>query len=289
MTDAMFTDHFFTNADGLKLHYRDYPAVGETTGLPVLCLHGLTRNVKDFEELAPRIAGLGRRVIVASQRGRGQSEADPQTERYIPPVYAGDMIGLLDQLGLERVVFIGTSMGGLMTMMVAGMQPQRIAAAVINDIGPSISKPGLDRIKQNTSSREPAADWAEAASRTRDGNLAAFPLKDHDEDFWLDFARKTWIEKDGQVVLAYDGNIISMIDGDEPLPDIWEFWEPFGPIPTLVVRGGVSDLLSAETVAEMKRRKPDLDTVEVPDVGHAPFMTEPEAWTAIQAFLGRVD
>ena len=290
MTDAMFTDRFFTNADGLKIHYRDYPAEGQEAGVPVLCLHGLTRNVKDFEDLAPRIAAKGRRVIVASQRGRGRSDPDPQTERYQPPVYAGDMVALLDALGIERAVFVGTSMGGLMTMVVAGTQPQRIAAAVINDVGPVVSKEGLDRIKLNTSSRDPVTSWEEAAARTRESNLAAFPERADDAGYWMDFARKTWIEDgEGRIVLDYDGNILSMIGDDAPLPDLWEFWTPFQAIPTLLVRGAISDLLSPETVAEMKRRKPDLDVVEVPAVGHAPFMTEPEAWAAIDAFLDRVD
>ena len=286
----MFQDHFFTNTDGLRIHYRDYPAQGPVKGVPVLCLHGLTRNVTDFEELAPMIAAKGRRVIVASQRGRGQSDPDPQTDRYTPQVYATDMIGLLDSLDIKRAVFVGTSMGGLMTFVVASVQPQRIAAAVINDIGPSISRAGLERIQQNTSSREPAANWDEAAARTRDGNLAAFPRMADDEDFWLDFARKTWVDtEDGKVALAYDGGIIQMIDGDEPLPDMWEVWTCFLDIPTLVVRGGISDLLSEETLAEMKRRKPDLETATVPDVGHAPFMTEPEAWVAVSALLDRVE
>lgn len=291
MPGDMFTDHFFTNADGLRIHYRDYPAQGTKTGVPVLCLHGLTRNVKDFEDLAPKIAAKGRRVIVASQRGRGLSEPDPQVERYQPPVYAADMLDLLDALGIARAVFVGTSMGGLMTFVVAGTQPQRIAAAVINDVGPVVSKEGLDRIKLNTSSRDPAASWDEAAARTRDSNLAAFPARADDEAFWLDFARKTWIDgENGAVELDYDGAILSMLGGDDgPLPELWEFWEPFRTIPALVVRGGISDLLSPETVAEMRRRKPDLGVVEVPDVGHAPFMTEPEAWAEINAFLDRVD
>ncbi|MEA1943471.1 MAG: alpha/beta hydrolase [Pseudomonadota bacterium] len=291
MTDANFTDRFFTNSDGLRVHYRDYPAQGGETGVPVLCLHGLTRNVKDFEDLAPKIAAKGRRVIVASQRGRGRSDPDPQTERYQPPVYAGDMLGLLDALEIPRAVFVGTSMGGLMTMVVAGIQPRRIAAAVINDVGPVVAKEGLDRIKVNTSTRAPVASWEEAAARTRESNLAAFPDREGDEAFWTDFAHKTWIEgDDGRIVLDYDGEILSMLGGDDaPLPDLWEFWDPFANIPALVVRGAISDLLSPETVAEMKRRKPDLDVVEVPRVGHAPFMTEPEAWAAIDTFLDRVD
>lgn len=287
----MFTDRFFTNPDGLRIHFRDYPPAGPQAGMPVLCLHGLTRNVKDFEDLAPKIAAKGRRVIVASQRGRGRSDPDPQTERYQPPVYAADMLALLDFLEIDRAVFVGTSMGGLMTMAVAGTDPGRIAAAVINDVGPVVDPAGLERIKHNTSSRDPVTSWEEAAARTRESNLAAFPGRADDEAYWLDFARKTWIEDgEGRIVLDYDGNILSTLGGgDEPLPDLWAFWEPFAGIPTLLVRGALSDLLSPETVAEMRRRKPDLEVVEVPNVGHAPFMTEPEAWAAIDVFLDRVD
>ncbi|MHA6287549.1 alpha/beta fold hydrolase [Maricaulis sp. CAU 1757] len=290
MTEPRFTEHFFTTADGPRVHYRDYPAVGAETGLPVLCLHGLTRNVRDFEDLAPDIAALGRRVIVVSQRGRGQSDPDPVIERYEPVTYAGDMLALLDALDLPRVVFVGTSMGGLMTMIIAGTQPQRIAAAVINDIGPEISLPGLERIKANTSSRDPVTSWAEAARRTRENNVAAFPDRADDDAFWDDFARKTWIERaDGTIELEYDGNILAGLGGGTAPPTIWEFWKPFADIPTLLVRGGITDLLAEATVEQMLAEKPDLDVVEVPNVGHCPFMTEPEAWAAIRAFLGRVE
>ncbi|WP_417489547.1 alpha/beta fold hydrolase [Maricaulis sp.] len=284
-----YSDHFFSTVDGPRLHYRDYAPVGAARGVPVLCLHGLTRNVRDFEDLAPRLAMLGRRVIVVSQRGRGRSDADPRAERYQPLTYAVDMIGLLDALGIERAVFVGTSMGGLMTMLIAAQQPQRIAAAIINDIGPEIAEAGLNRIKANVSVRQPVTRWDDAAARSREANLAAFPKRSEDSEFWLDFAHKTWVEaKDGQIELAYDAPIVSQIDSSDVAPDLWPFWQPFQAFPTLLIRGGISDLLTPETVAEMKRRKPDLDYVEVPDVGHAPFMTEPEAWTAIEAFMQRV-
>tara|TARA_R110000868_G_scaffold2384_7_gene17736 strand:+ start:16933 stop:17802 length:870 start_codon:yes stop_codon:yes gene_type:complete len=287
---GQFTDHFHASTDGTALHYRDYPAVGPVTGVPVLCLHGLTRNVRDFEDLAPRLAALGRRVIVASQRGRGLSAPDPSPERYQPVTYAGDMLGLLDALGIERAVFIGTSMGGLMTLIIAAQQPQRLAAAVLNDIGPEIAMDGLERIKLNVSSRDPVASWEAAAARSREANLAAFPDRADDSAFWLDFAHKTWVETgDGQIALAYDGAIVDQIDSSAVPPDLWPFWTPFKTIPTLLVRGGISDLLAPETVAEMKRQKPDLGFVEVPDVGHAPFMTEPEAWAAIERFLTQVE
>lgn len=290
MTDAHFTDHFFETADGPRIHWRDYPAAGEETGLPVICLHGLTRNVRDFEDFAPMVAAKGRRVISISARGRGQSDHDPVVTRYQPPTYAGDVMALLASIGLSRAVFVGTSMGGLMIFIIASLQPGLVAAAVINDIGPEIATEGLDRIKSNVSSRDPVTDWADAAARTRLSNLAAFPKRDGDTAFWEDFARKTWVERDdGSIALAYDGALVGQMDEGGPLPDLWSFWEPFADIPTLVVRGGISDLLTPDTVAEMKRRKPDLVTVEVPDVGHAPFITEPEAWRAVEVFLGQVD
>ena len=293
MTEG-FSDHFFTTADGLRLHYRDYPALGPARGLPILCLHGLTRNVRDFEGLAPRLAAVGRRVIVASQRGRGRSDPDPQAERYQPVTYSDDMMGLLDALTIDRAVFIGTSMGGLMTMIIASHPPQRVAAAVLNDIGPEIAPAGLERIKLNVASRDPVSSWDEAAMRSREANLAAFPVRADDTAFWLDFAHKTWVKTgtgmgEGQIALAYDGAIVDQIDSSAIPPDMWPFWEPFKSIPTLLVRGAISDLLSGAKAAEMKRRKPDLEIVEVPETGHAPFMTEPEAWAAIKGFVERVD
>ena len=285
-----YSDHFFTTSDGPRLHYRDYDPVGDVRGVPVVCLHGLTRNVKDFEDLAPQIAALGRRVIVISMRGRGLSDFDPQTERYQPLIYAIDVVGLLDEAGLDKAVFIGTSMGALIALIIASQQSQRFAAAVLNDIGPEISSAGLDRIMSNVSSRDPAKDWDEAARRTRSDNQDVFPKRVEDAAFWHDLAHKTWIENDaGQLVYDYDGAIFDQMGGDEPLPDLWPFFEALHQIPTLSVRGEITDLFSQETLIEMKRRKPDLETVEVPDVGHAPFMTEPEAWQALEAFLQRVE
>lgn len=290
MTDAHYTDHHFTTTDGPRIHWRDYPAVGQETGLPVICLHGLTRNVRDFEDLAPMIAALGRRVIVVSARGRGLSDHDPVAVRYQPPTYAADILGLMASIELPRAVFVGTSMGGLMTFIIGSLQPERIAAAVINDIGPEIAQAGLDRIKSNVAGRDPVDSWEAAAARTRQSNLAAFPKRADDVAFWDDFAHKIWVEReDGKIALAYDGALVEQMGGTAPPPDLWGFWAPFAEIPTLVVRGGISDLLTPQTVAEMKRQKPDLRTVEVPDVGHAPFMTEPAAWTELAAFLADCD
>ena len=284
-----FTEHYFQTEDGPKIHYRDYPAVGEERGLPVLCLHGLTRNVNDFAELAPQIAALGRRVIVASQRGRGKSDWDPQPERYQPPTYTMDMAALLDHLEIVRAVYVGTSMGGLMSLITPTLAPGKLAAAVINDIGVEIDLGGVERIKSNVSARGAVKTWDEAVERTIASNLEAFPRREGDREFWEWFARKLWIEVEGGFDLSYDQAIIEQFDAGGELPDLWPFWEPFKTIPVLVVRGGITDLLTIETVDRMRTQKPDMAYAEVPDVGHAPFMTEPEAWSAIQDFLRQVD
>lgn len=281
-----FDERFFEVGDGLRIHYRDYSPVGDEAGPPVLCLHGLTRNLRDFEELAPMVAGLGRRVVVPSQRGRGRSDRDPEIARYNPAVYAADMLALLDSLDIARAVFVGTSMGGLMTMIAAAQAPGRIAAAVLNDVGPELDPVGLDRIRGYVGRADPAASWAEAARSCREINGVAFP-SETDEPFWLAFARRLFHEDDeGRVVADYDPEIARpILDAGAAPADLWPMFEALRAIPTLVIRGAITDILMTSTVEEMIRRKPDLSVVSVPDVGHAPFMTEPAAWRGLRAFL----
>ncbi|MEE2526789.1 alpha/beta hydrolase [Hyphobacterium sp. HN65] len=286
-TDIRFSDHHFTTADELKLHYRQYDPVGDVTGTPVLCLHGLTRNLKDFEDFAPQIAGLGRPVISATQRGRGESDYDPQHERYNPAVYTQDMFALLDYLEIPKAVWIGTSMGGLMTMVASTLAPQRLEKAVLNDIGPELDPVGIARIRSyaGKSSGE-FASWQAAADAIRAINGAAFP-KETGNEFWLDFAHKTCRPLgDGRVALAYDPAIAkSVAEGGDADVDLWPLFDGLKDIPTLIVRGAITDLLMMSTVEKMQARKPDLDFVSIPNVGHAPFLTEPAAIGKIKAFL----
>ena len=278
---------FITVPDGLKLFVRDLPAEGPEVGPAVLCLHGLTRNGRDFEAIAPRIAAGGRRALTLDVRGRGFSDHDPQPERYQPPTYVGDVIQVLDAMQLLKVALIGTSMGGLMTMILAALAPQRIERAVLNDIGPKLEPEGLARIAGYVGTGEPATSWDEAAARIKAINGAAFP--DADDAFFAAMARRTFRERaPGVIALDYDPDIAVPFrqPGGAAPADLWALYEALKPIPTLVVRGAISDLFSAATVAEMKVRKPDLESVEVPRVGHAPMLDEPEAWGAIARFLG---
>ena len=290
MLNARYTEAFFKTKDGPRISYRDYRSDGPETGPPVLCLHGLTRNLRDFDELAPQLAALGRRVITASQRGRGASDPDPTPERYNPAVYTVDMLALLDHLGIERAVFVGTSMGGLMTMLAAFQAPARVAAAVLNDVGPVVSPEGLERIRSYVGGAARMETWQEAADYCRSINGVAFP-RETEEAFWQAFARKLFHEvTPGQIELEYDASI-SKPFGDEPpdAVDLWPVFDALQPMPTLSVRGALSDVLSAETVTEMRRRKPDMKAAVVPDVGHAPFLTEPAAFSAIREFISTAE
>jgi pimeloyl-ACP methyl ester carboxylesterase len=276
---------FLQTADGPRVHYLDYGPRAET-GATVLCLHGLTRNERDFEGLAPRIANLGHRVIVPSQRGRGLSDPDPEVERYNPAVYVADVLALLDRLEVDRAVFVGTSMGGLMTMIAGAQAPDRLAAAVLNDVGPELDPVGLERIRGYAGAAKTAWSWDEAAALCREINGAAFP-DEQGVSFWRTFARRIFRETaPGRITLDYDPEIARSVRPNAgPPADLWPLFDALHTIPMLVVRGEISDVLMISTVDEMRRRKPDLTVASVPRVGHAPFMTEPAAWKALQTFL----
>lgn len=289
-TTRDYENHHIALGEGLTLHARDYAPLLPETGLPVVCLHGLTRNVKDFELVAPRIAALGRRVIAMSMRGRGESSRDPDPANYAVPVYVQDVIKALDALDIERAVFIGTSMGGLITMLIAASAPDRIAAAALNDVGPRIDPAGLNRIRSYVGRGQPVSDWAGAAQALRATNGVAFPARAEDDAFWATFARRTFREfAPGRIEADYDPMIALAFDDAPAAPaDATPLFLALAPVKVLVVRGAVSDLLSAEGLAHMRAVKPDLLSVDVPQVGHAPTLEEPESWDALLDFLARV-
>lgn len=288
-----FEERVIVTLDGLPLYVRDYPPLLPETGLPVICLHGLTRNSHDFEIVAPRIAALGRRVIAPDMRGRGRSANDPDPAHYVLAVYAQDVLRLMDELQVPRAVFIGTSMGGLITIVVATMAPDRIAASVLNDVGPKLNGAGLSRIASYVGRSQPVASWDEAAAAVRAVNGAAYPGRLDDDAFWLTFARRTFREReDGMLETTYDPHIALAFmdfDGDAPAPDITPLFAPLAQKPMLSVRGAISDLLGEEGVEGIRAVKPDIEAVTVEGVGHAPMLDEPEAWDAVLDFLARVD
>jgi pimeloyl-ACP methyl ester carboxylesterase len=288
-----FEERVIATVDGLALYARDYPPLAPETGLPVICLHGLTRNSRDFETVAPRIAALGRRVIAADMRGRGKSANDPDPAHYVPAVYAQDVLKLMNDLGVAKAVFIGTSMGGLITMVLAMSAPDRVAAGVLNDVGPKLDPEGLARIATYVGHVQPVDTWADAAEAIRSINGPAFPERLDDEAFWQAFARRTFrTREDGRLEVDYDPHIalaFADFDPDAPAPDLGPLFQALAKKPVLSVRGAISDILSTEVLEHMRSMKPDLDVVTVENVGHAPVLDEPEAWDAVLEFLAKVE
>ena len=287
---ADFAERRWTSRDGLSLYARDYPGESGGARLPVICLHGLTRNSKDFADVAPRIAATGRRVLVPDVRGRGRSGYDSRPERYDPRVYARDVLGLMDGLGIARAVFLGTSMGGLITMMVAAYRRKAIAAAILNDVGPEVDKAGIDRILSYVGKFRPIESWDDAIEHARLTSGSCYP-ENSDAD-WDLFAKRTFREEAGRPVFDYDPAIMVPLGKGPPktrsLLGMLLFRRLARSRPILLIRGELSDLLSERIAQRMKRNAPSLQVAVVPGVGHAPVLTEPAAVTAIDEFLARV-
>ena len=210
---------------------------------------------------------------------------------YRPDVYARDMIALMEQSGIDKAVFLGTSMGGLITMALTAIQPEAVAAAVINDVGPEVAPEGLARIAAYTGKTVEIANWADAVAYARDINAVAFPQ--YDAADWDAFARRIFLEDaDGRPALNYDPDIsvpIKAAGASALVPDLWPAFRALTTgRPSLLVRGGNSDLLNPEIAGRMREAAPDMAYVEVPGVGHAPMLDEPEARAGILTFLARV-
>jgi pimeloyl-ACP methyl ester carboxylesterase len=282
---AAYEDRYWTSSDGLNLHYRNYPGPEGSAKLPVLCMHGLTRNARDFGALAEVLATT-RRVIVPEMRGRGMSDYAKDSDTYSPVTYVGDVEKLLAEQGIERFAVVGTSMGGLMTMLMAAAKPGRMSAVVMNDIGPEVETAGLSRISGYVGQGRSYPTWVHAARGLAEAHGAAFPRFDLDQ--WLEMAKRTMVvSQNGRIVFDYDMAIAEPFakPGNAAPPNLWLAFEALAGVPMLLVRGGLSDLITPETVKQMGARNPQMTTVTVPDVGHAPTLDEPEARAAILALL----
>lgn len=281
-------DLYWRSADGLTLHALDYPGASDHS--PVICIHGLTRNARDFETLAPAIVSqTGRRVLAVDVRGRGRSDRAPDPATYSPGVYAADLLALLDSQSIDRAVFIGTSMGGLIMMTLAVLRPNAIAAAVLNDVGPEIAQEGLDRIRGYVGLPAQVDDWAGAAAYVKAGNASVFPQ--YGDDDWDRMARRTFRQVGGRPELDYDPDIalpIRAADSSAAAPDLWPFFKALVVgRPALLIRGETSDILSRDITARMRAAAPEMAFAEVPAVGHAPMLDEPVASAAIVRLLDR--
>lgn len=281
----------WTSPDGLSLYARDYAPAEGPARLPVIAIHGLTRNSADFGVIAGLIAHSGRRVLAVDVRGRGRSDRAPDPMTYTPDVYAKDVVALMEQAGIEKAIFLGTSMGGLITLALTALKPKAIAAAILNDVGPEVAAEGLARIAAYTGQPVVIESWDDATAYARRINEAAFPH--YSDADWAAFARRIFREgTEGAPVLDYDPDISAPIKATGSKALVPNLWPSFRALarrkPTLLVRGGTSDLLSPAIADKMRKAAPAMAYAEVPGVGHAPMLDEPEARSAIFEFLAGV-
>ena len=282
---AEYSDGWWWSADGLRLHYRDYP--GRADRPPLLCIPGLTRNARDFAGLADRLAGDWR-VICVDLRGRGESALAKDPMTYVPLIYLQDMEALLAELQIGRFVPIGTSLGGLVTMMLASTGRDRIAGAVLNDVGPELDPRGLARIRTYVGKPAAYPTWLHAARAIAQGNADIYP--DYALNDWIGMAKRLCrLTPAGRIVYDYDMRIAEpmRVEGPAGPIDMWPAAEALRGLPAAVIRGETSDILAEATARAMGERL-GLDVVTVPRTGHAPTLEEPEAVAGIDRVLARV-
>jgi pimeloyl-ACP methyl ester carboxylesterase len=284
-------DRFVDTADGLRLHVLEAgPKL--SSRLPVVCLPGLARTNEDFRELMQALCEgeIPRRVVALSSRGRGLSSRDPNPANYAVPVELKDLIAALDQLAIPRAGFVGTSRGGILTMALTAAQPDRIAGAVLNDIGPVLELKGLLRIQSYVGKLPRPSSWDEAIAVMKSVMGREFPAFNREE--WLRYAKLTFMETrdgfSGRTDPAIAHNLRD-IAPDTPPPPMWPLYEGLTNVPVLVLRGEHSDLLSRETVAEMQKRHPACEAIEVPGMGHPPTLDDASMIEPIRRWIERCD
>lgn len=287
---ATWTDGYWWSNDGLRLHYRDYAGGGGSgeTRPPILCIPGLTRNARDFADVAARLAGEWR-VICVDLRGRGESAyaKDPMT--YVPLTYLHDLEALITALGLTRFVLFGTSLGGILSTLITSTGRERVAGVLLNDVGPVLGSNGLGRIRNYLGRNVNFPTWLHAARGIAESQGVAYPNFTIED--WLAMAKRVCrLTNSGRIIYDYDMKIAEPFraPGGESGFDMWPAFESLQGIPATLLHGERSDLLSAASVADLVQRVPGLEAVTVPDVGHAPSLDEPESVAAIDRLLARV-
>lgn len=281
-----YLDLYYRSQDGIRLYSRDYPASSPSDALPLICIPGLTRNSSDFGELCSELSENAR-VLAVDLRGRGRSEYDSNSENYNPLIYAQDILALMQGEGIATARFVGTSLGGLVSMTLAATEPARVAAIVLNDIGPELEAEGIERIKRYVSQPSVVNNWQDAIQLTRRLHHAA--LEGLSEQEWEAFARQLYREDEqGRPVLNYDPRIsdaFNSADPDEKPADLWPLYRTLESVPVLIIRGANSDVISADTVRKMVAINSQARAIEVAGRGHAPFLNEPGVVSAITEFL----
>ncbi len=282
-----YKDMYYQSSDGLTLYARDYPNPGASQ--TVMLLHGFTRNSADFADLCEQLRG-DYRLIVPDQRGRGRSAYDSNTDNYNPATYVNDMFTLVDELKLENVVLIGTSMGGVVSMTMASMKPALVKAVVLNDVGPEVEPTGLQRVVDSMGNNPTINNWEDAVAYAKEINGIAYP--NYTDEDWEKFSKNIYkFNDDGKPVAAYDPGTYTPIkdfNAHETPLTLWPVFDVAKNSLFMVVRGEISDILSRECVDKLKTYDNVLCTIEVPNVGHAPTLTEEVAVNGIRDFLANL-
>lgn len=284
MTD--FAERTTTASDGTVLYYRDYaPRSPKTGGVPVVCLPGLTRSSNDFGALASALAQT-HRVICPDLRGRGKSGYAKDPATYIPLQYIKDLKIVFADADVGRFAIVGTSLGGILAMTLAGTMRHRIAGVVMNDVGPDIDPKGIERIKTYVGKGGPVETWESAAHAVKAINQDALPH--YSDGQWMALAKLHYVERGGQIEPNYDPDISKPFEvgASAPATSMWPFFEALKGLPLLLIRGETSDILNAQTADKMIAVHGAVDYIDVPGIGHAPMLDEPGVPDRIAAFLG---
>ena len=283
---ADFQDGFWESADGLKLHYRDYPGAASRT--PLICMPGLTRNARDFEPVAELLGGK-RRIIAIDFRGRGDSAYAKDPMSYMPLTYMQDVDALLRVLELKSFITLGTSLGGIVSMLLATMWKDKMKGAILNDVGPEIGAKGAERIRSYVGQTRKFDTWMHAARSLAEAHGEVYP--DFKLADWLRLAKRTCkLSNNGRIVFDYDMKIAEPFKqpGGEAGVDLWPVFESMSGMPLLVLRGATSDILEKATATKMVKKHGGATLVTIPRVGHAPSLDEPASLDAIRNFLNAV-
>jgi pimeloyl-ACP methyl ester carboxylesterase len=288
-TTRTYTDNYVTTPDGLRMHYRDY--AGDDPRAPVLCIPGLTRNARDFGAL-PDLLGSERRFLLVNLRGRGGSDYASDAGSYHPGQYVADIIAMLDALALPKAVFIGTSLGGIVTMFAARKNADRIAGAALNDIGPELEAAGVTRIAGQVGQSKSYDTWVHAARAVADTQKEIYP--DFALTDWIAFTKKLYrLKSNGRIMLDYDSKIAEAFqrtsEGDGGAAALWQGVDALANKPVLLLRGALSDLFSDASAQAMLARLPQGELVTIDRVGHAPTLEEPESVAGLQRLLAACD
>ena len=287
---ADWEDGYWWSKDGLRLHYRDYRGPARSRQLPVICIPGLTRNARDFADVALRLSAK-RRVIAVELRGRGESAPAKDPMTYVPATYFEDLAALIGQaaLDLDRFILFGTSLGGILSMLLTAANQGKVAGVLLNDIGPAIEPAGLARIRNYIGKSSSHPTWLHAARALQDLHRGAYP--DYNLEQWLEMAKRlSRLTAAGRIVSDYDSAIAEpfKVPGGEAGVDLWPMLEALKPIPSLLVRGKLSDIISTATADRMAAELPLMERLDIPRTGHAPTLAEPGCDAAIDRLLSRI-